>query len=532
MSRPTKLLLLVLAALVIARPSLGDPDHWILTHAQTLLMGRLDPIVTPGGISSHVHNVVGASNSGWQPNDPSEQINAACSSTIVGDDLSNYWTPQLYYRYENNTFSPILSGTRIYYYTKGDNVKPFPPGLKMITGKAMSKDLSNTKTLGVRISCDHGEENAWLPNATSHPGGCLAIAMGSFFPSCGLASGDLDSEDHFSHMAWPQSYDGPTLVDDLNGKYCPDSHPIKYPTIFAQFNYYLNDNQPWRNEECTLVLSNGDCSGNTYHADFINGWKPTVLQDAINQCGDGKGPGDNLGACAPLAKSTSESATWECRLEGQIPAEEVGIYRPVDKLPGCNPLWKSSVNDKPTCNSNSNAELVGPNVYFENLAYRTHVPLALSEVMNPFDLSSWIPFLGNEGSSRLKVWGSDGTDKNRQTVGTWEEIWAKMAVVSSGPSSVSESIIVSTSGTNSAVESTRTSKSDQLSTHVAGSIISGETTSAARASSGHGTSESTSNSATSTPSPGKMCKRKKRSFTQDAISNHLRRSRLQREILT
>lgn len=46
----------------MAGVSLGAPDHWILTHAQTLLLGRVDPIVNPGAISSHVHNVVGASN--------------------------------------------------------------------------------------------------------------------------------------------------------------------------------------------------------------------------------------------------------------------------------------------------------------------------------------------------------------------------------------------------------------------------------------------------------------------------------------
>lgn len=171
----------------------------------------------------------------------------------------------------NGTFSPILSATRIYYFTKGNKVKPFPTGLKMISGSAVSKNLLDTKAFGVRISCDEEEAGHWLPNGTSHPGGCSTIAMATYFPSCGLESGDLDSDDHFSHMTWPQSYNGSVLVNDPNGQYCPDSHPIKYPTIFAQFNYYLDDNQPWRNDECTLVLSNGDCSGSTYHADFFNG---------------------------------------------------------------------------------------------------------------------------------------------------------------------------------------------------------------------------------------------------------------------
>lgn len=119
---------------------------------------------------------------------------------------------ELYYQHANDTFSPILSATRIYYFTKGNKVKPFPTGLKMISGSAVSKNLLDTKAFGVRISCDEEEAGYWLPNGTSHPGGCSTIAMATYFPSCGLESGDLDSDDHFSHMTWPQSYNGSVLV--------------------------------------------------------------------------------------------------------------------------------------------------------------------------------------------------------------------------------------------------------------------------------------------------------------------------------
>ena len=103
---------------------------------------------------------------------------------------------QLYYRYANNTYAPMLGGTRIYYYTKNEDVKPFPPGLRMISGLAMSRNASDTKSQGLLISCDHGLQTPYLPNATSHPGGCSAIALGITFPSCGLASGALTSDDY------------------------------------------------------------------------------------------------------------------------------------------------------------------------------------------------------------------------------------------------------------------------------------------------------------------------------------------------
>lgn len=48
------------------------------------------------------------------------------------------------------------------------------------------------------------------------------------------------------------------------------SHPIKYPTIFMEANYYLNAEQPWHAGN-PVILSNGDESGLTYHADFVAG---------------------------------------------------------------------------------------------------------------------------------------------------------------------------------------------------------------------------------------------------------------------
>ncbi|OWZ53271.1 WSC domain-containing protein [Cryptococcus neoformans 125.91] len=523
--------LYALAALAMSGVSLGAPDHWILTHAQTLLLGRVDPIVNPGAISSHVHNVVGASNFNWNPNTPSEQLDAACSSVIVADDKSNYWAPELYYQHANGTFSPILSGTRIYYFTKGDQVRPFPTGLKMISGTAASKNASDTKAFGVKISCDEGEQGYWLPNGTSHPGGCSTIAMATYFPSCGLESGDLDSDDHFSHMAWPQSYNGSILVNDPNGQYCPDSHPIKYPTIFAQFNYYLDDNQPWRNDECTLVLSNGDCSGNTYHADFFNGWEPDVLQAAITECGDGNGVDDDLMACAPLAKSTNESATWDCRLQGPIPAEDVGLWRPIDQLPGCNPLWKSNVATKPTCESTADPNMVGANVYFENLKYRMHIPMAMPSIRNASELEGLIPGLGNIGDSKLRAWRSDGVDQAEITVGTWEEIEAAEAGESnSSSSSTSENETITSFSAAVSASATSEQSGNGIIAVVTASNTSENTFSVnGDSSTVASSSQSTASSVTTSPS-GKTCKRRKHGLTaRDSVKNHLHKSRLRRQ---
>jgi hypothetical protein len=45
------------------------------------------------------------------------------------------------------------------------------------------------------------------------------------------------------------------------------------------------------------------------------------MQATLDQCGKGKGPGEHLEECAPLAKSMNEEKTWWCRYQNQIPNE-------------------------------------------------------------------------------------------------------------------------------------------------------------------------------------------------------------------
>jgi hypothetical protein len=60
----------------------------------------------------------------------------------------------------------------------------------MISGDSMIRDTSSTKSFGVRLSCDHGDQSWELPQKK-----CEAISLGIFFPSCGVADGSISSED-------------------------------------------------------------------------------------------------------------------------------------------------------------------------------------------------------------------------------------------------------------------------------------------------------------------------------------------------
>lgn len=150
---------------------------------------------------------------------------AVCTTARVGADKSNYWYPTMYYMHENNTYEAMTPlNTRIYYFTKNEtNMNPFPPGLRIISGTAMSRDVNDTRTVGVQFTCGNGDpESKYMPNGTSHPS-CESLHVGIHFPSCGLASQVLDSENHFDHLTWPLDSAG---NPDPNAGLCPPSHPM------------------------------------------------------------------------------------------------------------------------------------------------------------------------------------------------------------------------------------------------------------------------------------------------------------------
>ncbi|KAL7421085.1 hypothetical protein Q5752_003969 [Cryptotrichosporon argae] len=527
-------------------------DHWILNWATPIAVGRIDPIISPGSVSAHVHNIVGASNFNMNASDYARTQEAKCSSIIVGADKSNYWAPLLYFIHANGTFQPIINDARIYYFTKSTEVQPFPEGLRMISGLAISRNASAIQSQGIEIMCDHVSEGQWLPNGTSHPEGCSSVTMGIYLPSCG--NGSLDSTDHFSHMTWPVDSGGGLTWINLNGATCPDSHPIKYPTVFVEFNYYLSEGQTWRADDVNLALSTGDTTGLGYHLDFQNGWDNDVLTNAIKECGFGHGVGDQLGDCAPFVPTYNQSATYDCALEGEIPDEEIGFYRPIPQLPGCNPLWTVDDDDiHQECTDYDNPGWVGPNVYFENLRLLEHVPVAFNLTSNYSLLEDeFIPSLGDPGASRLREWGTWGADSSSVTVGTIDEINANLAdsteenltaagtatghdfvdtatkwsaTSDSGTSTVSSSPAASASTTSSS-SSASSLTSALANAGVAAAVVTSDSTSQVASSS---SPESTSSAATPTAAieaaattTTKACKRSKRGITKAASGKKAR----------
>src|ERR1700709_1541167 len=68
-----------------------------------LVEGRMDPIISPGQTSSHVHTVQGGNSFALNMTD-GQTLDSTCTSSLVKNDKSNYWTPKLYFAADNGSF--------------------------------------------------------------------------------------------------------------------------------------------------------------------------------------------------------------------------------------------------------------------------------------------------------------------------------------------------------------------------------------------------------------------------------------------
>lgn len=118
------------------------------------------------------------------------------------------------------------------------------------------------------------------------------------FPSCG--NGELDSDDHKSHVAYPN------LVKEGN---CPEGYDIHYPFLFYETIWGTN---AFAGDDGQFLLSYGDPTGAGYHGDFIMGWKSKdYLQQALDTCTN---PSGQISDC-PLFTLQDDSDAAQCTFE-------------------------------------------------------------------------------------------------------------------------------------------------------------------------------------------------------------------------
>lgn len=321
---------------VVLAAFLGQADAFWRLSCGRIQMGRIDPIITPNGVAGHSHTISGPINFNISSTYDSLQA-AYCTSCSIQADKSAYWSPQLYYRYRNGSFTDVPNGgTVIYYLSRGNdelNMVPFPPGYMVLAGdsavrsfNSQAKTYKGQRNIAERVSfacLDYDNPSPETPRLakTNCPGGLRAQIH---FPSCWNGK-DLYKSDQ-SHV---------TYLSGIDTGDCPPSHPKLFPHLFFEVIYSPNNVK--QEKGGYFVFSNGDTTGYGFHADFQNGWDKKVLADSIQQC-MGTGRAINEGSiqkCPPLNATNDELVTKNC--PEQPPAIKEKVKGLLKVLPGCNP---------------------------------------------------------------------------------------------------------------------------------------------------------------------------------------------------
>ncbi|KAG9676634.1 hypothetical protein KCU99_g3545, partial [Aureobasidium melanogenum] len=335
----------------------GSADaFWRLPCRGRSGVGRLDPIMDPGKVSDHVHVIHGGSNFGID-NTPQDLVNSDCTSCAVTQDKSAYWTPPLYFLHANGTAEMVeqVGGMLAYYLLYNDAANPngkitaFPEGFQMISGdkrlrsfpypipdndksswtaEQMTQSALSQKALGFNCLNYAATPEAslyrhFLPDKDYLDANCLdGIRLELMFPSCWNGK-DLDSDDHRSHVAFPD------LV--MSGS-CPEGFGTKLPSLFFEtiFNTYA-----FKGVDGQFVLSMGDPTGYGYHGDFQMGWDSSdFLQSAVDTCTNASG---QIQDC-PLFDIQTEAQEQQCTFNTVDAIKDDNPLGPRDGLPIAVPI--------------------------------------------------------------------------------------------------------------------------------------------------------------------------------------------------
>lgn len=335
-----------------------------------LVDARLDPLVTPGTCTGHVHSVYGNADFGkklrrrmfidndWR-NDGGKYDQT--TSELI-PNLSNYWVPSLYIQDPSTgTYHLVQSFVRTYYRIRHNpndrsGIHPIPPFLRMIVGDASRKrawatdevdrdDIRWTLTTFNRKETNYLEHGDWsylFDNADIAARSQVEVLLK--FPDCLEVEDDgsprTSSNDFRSHGAYSDN----SHWDVSRQSFCPDSHPYQIPRLDLEVRFLLkpmrdllgadvvNDARNWR-------LSTGDSSGAGAHADFVSGWPEEFMEEMIENCTDGESK-DGVAHCILEDYNLDGRVEKTVPFEQLVPNEEV---HEVSSLPSgrCPKPWVS-----------------------------------------------------------------------------------------------------------------------------------------------------------------------------------------------
>jgi len=233
---------------------------------------------------SHSHDFFG--NGSTDASSTLRSLRRSAGNCLPAADRSAYWAPTLYR--QGRPLKAVQFQAYYQDFFRYGRVLPFPPGLRMVAGRPTGRASGRGV---VRWTCrdDHGQGAAKPPSCES-----TFVTLRVTFPDC-WDGRRLDSPDHRSHMAYNRKGGM-----EWGPQRCPASHPIVVPQLQLNVVYPLHDGEG-------VTLASGSIP--TAHADFFNGWKPSVFRHRVDDILNGGKACDDLLGCTTIGARNTEPVT-------------------------------------------------------------------------------------------------------------------------------------------------------------------------------------------------------------------------------
>lgn len=237
-----------------------------------------DAIVYPGVKgASHLHMYFGNTAADYASTQTSMATTGGSTCNGGTANRTGYWVPALIDTKDGTPLKPDVIIT--YYktgYISGDNVQPFPAGLRMISGDMKSSGPQDR----IRWYCTSptGDKQTFHFGIPTDCAVGYTVTASVDFPICWDGT-NLDSPNHKSHMS-KEVWNNTTRTTQ-----CPSSHPVEVPMITQNLRYVVTEagqSARWR-----LASDNYDKAlpgGFSLHADWFNGWDAKVQETWVKNC--------------------------------------------------------------------------------------------------------------------------------------------------------------------------------------------------------------------------------------------------------
>ncbi|WWC97770.1 hypothetical protein V866_004656 [Kwoniella sp. B9012] len=321
-----------LSGLLFLLSTVAADPFFVVQHGNAVVTSRRDPIISPGGISGHLHSIVGSSS--FKPSyEYQNSINGKCTSANVNVDKSNYWVPQLYRKLGEGQLELVkMNRVNTYYFIRRsgptEQMYEFPKGMKMLAGNPFRNtfDANDPAQAAVEYVCLGTDDT---PMNTFPERSCPDDLRAQVtFPNCW--DGQNPWLEGSKHVSYPASgrFDA--------GGPCPSTHPYRIPTLF--FEYHFNDKYDYT--PGARVWAQGDDIGYGFHGDFTMGWPEGLFTEIVN-AGESCAVLFEVGNCPPLKQYFTGVGGGTCQPDDPsvVVNEDIGLTGPVARLPGDNPIW-------------------------------------------------------------------------------------------------------------------------------------------------------------------------------------------------